>query len=57
MFFEGIDWLLNYPTCFGWECDEIHCPDKYAIKLPSGDYLKCEDFDAFQDDKKIKLLK
>lgn len=38
--------------CVGWNCDKVSCPNGYAVRLPSGSYLKCEDFDEYIDDNK-----
>jgi hypothetical protein len=27
----------------------ISCPDDYAIKVPTGHYIKCEDYNVFQE--------
>jgi hypothetical protein len=35
--------------CLGWNCEEVTCPDGYAVRLPSGEYLPCEKFDAYVD--------
>jgi hypothetical protein len=42
--------------CKGWACEEVSCPDGYAVKTPDG-YLPCEDFDLFIETKNKELLK
>lgn len=36
-------------TCKGWDCDTVYCPDGYAVRLPDGRFLPCEEFDKFID--------
>lgn len=33
--------------CKGFDCEEVYCPDKYAVRLPDGSYLPCEQFDLY----------
>jgi hypothetical protein len=36
--------ITQIGKCYGWECETVMCPDGYAVRLPSGKYLPCEDF-------------
>lgn len=38
--------------CKGWSCDEVYCPNDYAVKLPDGSYLPCEKFDDYMNGNK-----
>jgi hypothetical protein len=43
--------------CKGWECEEVFCPDKYAVRLPDGSYLPCEKFSEYVDGDKSVVVK
>lgn len=43
--------------CKGWQCEEVFCPDKYAVRLPDGSYLPCELFDKYVDGDKSVVVK
>ena len=43
--------------CKGWKCEEVYCPDQYAVRLPSGQYLPCEQFDAYISGDESVLIK
>lgn len=41
--------------CLGYNCETVKCPDNYAVKLPNGKYLPCEDFDTYEASRLKKL--
>lgn len=43
--------------CKGWSCDEVFCPDKYAVQLPDGTYLPCDQFDKYVGGDKSVVVK
>lgn len=43
--------------CIGWECEEVYCPDGYAVRLPTGEYLPCEVFEEFILNQNKELLR
>lgn len=45
------------PLCKGWKCEEVYCPDNYAVRLPDGSYLPCEKFDEYQAGNKKVVVK
>ena len=51
--------IVSYAStynCKGWSCKTVYCPDDYAVKLPSGEYLPCEKFNDYVNKKKVRLL-
>lgn len=39
--------LAATKKCVGWECQEVECPDGYAVLVPGKGYLPCEKFDDY----------
>lgn len=56
-FFILIDYIGQMMTTknSAHKVEEVDCPDNYAIKVESGDYIKCEDFDSYYSARKLKL--
>lgn len=42
--------------CLGWECQEVKCPDGYAVHIPGKGYLPCEKFDRYMEGENEDLL-
>ena len=44
-------------ACKGWSCEEVDCPAGYAVQLPNGTYLPCDQWDAYMAGDKSVVVK
>ena len=52
-------WAVNHDAkdCIGWICDEVQCPDGYAIWIPGKDgFLPCRNFEKYIETRDVMLL-
>lgn len=46
---------ITPPPCEGWDCEIVHCPNKYAVLTPHG-YLPCEKFNSYTQQNDMSVL-
>lgn len=47
--YEAYAHMMSSPEdCLGWVCEEVQCPDGYAIWIPEeGKFLPCDKWDQY----------
>lgn len=51
-------WYHKSSKCTGWNCENVQCPDEYAVWIPEkGGFLPCEDFEKYIETGDLSLLK
>jgi len=51
--------LVSYHNsqCSGWECQEVRCPDGYAVEVPGKGFLPCSEFEAYALNEDERILR
>lgn len=40
---------VDQARCRGYSCETVWCPDGYSIKVPTGEYVRCEEIQTYID--------
>lgn len=48
--------IAGEEECIGWNCEEVYCPEDYAVRVSQNYYLPCNDWDKFEKNLDASVL-